>query len=252
MTESVVHGVDHVYVPLSAAKTAYSVLTETLGLPIAWPYAAYGDFASGGVSLGSLNLEVLRHSDAGPASRAHSPARVQGIALHPVATSRLVAELDRRGIAHSPPEIFPPGASPGTGAMWTHVTLDRLSNPATTVFTCEYHIPGADDYASRQASLDERGGGKLGVTGVREIVISSPQPTEAIDRWQQLLAPLSPTGPGHWELEHGPALRIIAGPADTVQQIVVTVRSLAAIEQSGSDLVQALHGLAIRFVESER
>jgi len=30
------------------------------------------------------------------------------------------------------------------------------------------------------------------------------------------------------------------------------VRSLAAIEQSGSDLVQALHGLAIRFVESER
>jgi len=249
MTEALVHGVDHVYVPLNDAETAYGVLTETLGLPIAWPYVTYGDFVTGGVNLGNLNLEVLRHSDAGPRFMAHPPARVQGIALHPVATSRLLAELDHRGIAHSPPELFPTGASPDRGAMWTHVTLDRLSNPATTVFTCKYHIPGVHDYVSRQASLYECGGGTLGVTGVRELVISSPQPTQAIDRWQQLLAPLSPDGPGHWELEHGPALRIIAGPADTVQQVVVMVRSLAAIEQSGSDLVQALHGLAIRFVE---
>ncbi len=40
------------------------------------------------------------------------------------------------------------------------------------------------------------------------------------------------------------------------EQVVVMVRSLTAIEQSGSDLVQALHGLAVRFavrfVESER
>ncbi len=252
VTESVVHGVDHVYVPLSDAEAAYGVLIERLGLPIAWPYVAYGDFASGGVNLGSLNVEVLRHSDAVPGLMAHSPARVQGIAFHPVETSRLLAELDHRGIAHSPPEIFPPGASPDAGAMWTNVTLERLSDPATTVFTSEYHIPGVYDYDSRQASLDECGGGTLGVTGVREIVISSPQPIGAADRWQQLLDPLSPTGPGYWELEHGPALRIIAGTADAVEQVVVMVRSLAAIEQSGSDLVQALHGLAIRFVESER
>jgi len=183
---------------------------------------------------------------------ARSPARVQGIAFHPVATSRLLAELDHRGIAHFLPETFPPGASSDTGAMWTHVTLECLSNPATTIFTCEYHIPGVYDHDSRQASLDGCGGGTLGVTGVREILISSPQPTEAVDRWQQLLDPLSPTGPGYWELEHGRALRIIAGTADTVEQIVVMVRSLAAIQQSGSDLVQAVHGLAVRFVESER
>ena len=87
---------------------------------------------------------------------ARSPARVQGIAFHPVATSRLLAELDHRGIAHFPPETFPPGASPDTGAMWTNVTLERLSNPATTIFTCEYHIPGVHDvydHDSRQASL---------------------------------------------------------------------------------------------------
>ncbi len=165
------------------------MLIERLGLPIAWPYVAYGDFASGGVNLGSLNVEVLRHSDAVPGLMAHSPARVQGIAFHPVETSRLLAELDHRGIAHPPPEIFPPGASPDAGAMWTNVTLERLSDPATTVFTCEYHIPGVYDYDSRQASLDECGGGTLGVTGVREIVISSPQPIEAADRWQQLLDP---------------------------------------------------------------
>lgn len=135
--------------------------------------------------------------------------------------------------------------------MWTNATLERLSNAATTVFTCEYHIPQMYDYDSRQASLDKCGGGTLGVTGVREIVISSPQPTEAINRWQQLLDPLSQTGPGYWDLEHGPALRIIEGTTDTVQQVIVTVRSLAVIEQSGSDMAQILHGLAIRFVESE-
>lgn len=247
-TEPVVHGVDHVYVPLSDSEAAYRVLTETLGLPIAWPYAAYGDFASGGINLGNLNVEVLRHSDAVPGSMPHSPARVQGIAFHPGATSRLLAELDHRGIVHSPPEIFPPGASADTGAMWTNVTLERLCNPATSVFTCEYHIPGMSDYDARQASLDECGGGSLGVTGVREIVISSPQPTGAAARWQQLLDPLSPTRPGYWELEHGPALGIIAGTADTVAQVVVMVRSLAAIEQSRSDLVQALEGLAIRWL----
>ena len=246
MTEPIVRGVDHVYVPLSDAEAAYSVLTATLGLPIAWPYTAYGDFASGGVNLGSLNLEVL--SD----STLDSPARVQGIALHPVATDRLVAELDHRGIAHSPTEIFPPGASKDTGAMWTNVTLERLSKPTTTVFTCEYHIPELYDYDSRQASLDEAGGGTLGVIGVQEIVISSPQPTEAIHQWQQLLDPISPRGRGYWELEHGPALRIIAGTVETVHHVVVMVRSLAAIEQSGSVLAQALHGLAIRFVQSER
>lgn len=88
--------------------------------------------------------------------------------------------------------------------------------------------------------------------GVQEIVISSPQPTEAIHQWQQLLDPISPRGRGYWELEHGPALRIIAGTVDTLHHVVVSVRSLAPIEQSGSVLVQALHGLAIRFVQSER
>jgi len=251
VTEPVVHRVEHVYVSLSDGEAAYGMLTETLGLPIAWPYVAYGNFASDGVNLGNLNLEVLCHSDAQSEFRAHSPARIHGIALHPVATSRLLVELDHREIVHSPPEIFPPGASAETGAWWTNVTLERLSSPTTTVFTCEYHIPGVYDYDSRQRSLDEVGGGTLGVTGVREIVISSPEPTKATDRWQQLLNPACQSGPGYWELEHGPALRIIAGTADTVQ-VVVTVRSLAAVEQSGRDLVHALHGLAIRLVDSGR
>jgi len=251
MAESLVHGIDHVYVPLSEAESTYRVLTERFGLPVAWPYVASGDFASGAVNLGNLNFEVLAHSDAVPGFVASSPARIQGIAFHPVATSRLLDQLDRRRIGHSPPAIFPPGATPATGAMWTNVTLEGLSNPATNVFTCDYHIPGMYDYDSRQASLDECGGGTIGLTGVKEIVISSPQPTGAVNRWQQLLDPLVPNSPGYWEFEHGPALRIIEGTADIVDRIVVTVRSLGAINQSGCDLAQVLHGLTIRFIEAK-
>ena len=106
-------------------------------------------------------------------------------------------------------------------------------------------------YDSRQASLDECGGGTIGLTGVKEIMISSPQPTRAVNRWQQLLDALVPISPGYWEFEHGPALRIIEGTADIVDRIVVRVRSLGAIDQSGCHLAQVLHGLTIRFIEAK-
>jgi len=185
--------------PPSEAESTYRVQTERFGLPVAWPYVASGDFASGAVNLGNLNFEVLAHSDAVPGFVASSQARIQGIAFHPVTTSRLLDQLDRRRINHSPPAIFPPGATPATGGIWTNVT----SNPATNVFTCEYHIPGMYDYDSRQASLDECGGGTIGLTGVKEIVISSPQPTRAVNRWQQLLDPLVPISPGYWDSNTG-------------------------------------------------
>lgn len=93
MAESLVQGIDHVYVPLSEAESTYRVLTERFGLPVAWPYVASGDFASGAVNLGNLNFEVLAHSDAVPGFVASSPARIQGIAFHPVATSRCSISL---------------------------------------------------------------------------------------------------------------------------------------------------------------
>lgn len=61
------------------------MLTETLGLSIASPYAAYGELAIGAINLGNLNLELLRHSDALLGVIAHSPARGHGIAPPPSA-----------------------------------------------------------------------------------------------------------------------------------------------------------------------
>ena len=75
----IVRKVDHVFVPIAAPEAAFRWLTETLGLPVAWPFTEYGPFASGGVSLGSINLEILRSSEELPFLTAREPARAASI-----------------------------------------------------------------------------------------------------------------------------------------------------------------------------
>src|SRR5262249_53919251 len=115
----IVRKVDHVFVPLAAPEATFGFLTETLGLPVAWPFTEYGPFASGGVSLGSIHLEVVRSSDPLPCFVARDPARVQGIAFEPPPIDdALLAELDRRGIPHSSPAPFPGTGHGTTGLLW--------------------------------------------------------------------------------------------------------------------------------------
>jgi hypothetical protein len=55
-TGSLVDGVDHVYVPMADAKAAFAVVAEQLQLPALWPFTSFGEFSSGGVSVGSIKL----------------------------------------------------------------------------------------------------------------------------------------------------------------------------------------------------
>src|ERR1051325_11486523 len=111
--------IDHVFVPLADAAAAFRFLCDALALPAAWPFGEYGLFASGGITLGAANLEVVRTSDVFPFFVAQRPARVQGIAFAPVPIDDdFVAELDRRGIGHSG---VLPSDEETTGRLWTNV-----------------------------------------------------------------------------------------------------------------------------------
>jgi hypothetical protein len=246
-----VWGVDHIYIPLRGAEEAFRSLTDGVKLPTAWPYAAYGDFASGGINFGNVNLEVLAHSDVVPAFSAAEPAQVRGIAFHPVSTPELIAELDRRKLAHSPAQVFPPGTSVGTGAMWTNTWFETVSIGATNVFACEYHLPGAHDYEVRQRALDGAGGGTLGLLGVREIVLESADMVAARERWQRLLDPVPQAVPGYWRFDHGPALRLVAGSRDGVVDLVLNVRSVESAKPALQDLARAMNELPVRLVEGD-
>ena len=242
MTETIVRRFDHIYVPLEDPERAFMHLTTDLELPIAWPFEDYGAFASGGVSLGNVNLEVLRASDAFVHGSLVKPARIRGIALEPVsADHEFLAELDRRRLTHSPPMPFTQtGASTPS---WTNVAIGVVDSTTSGVFACKYHFDIEAPRATAKAALDAKDGGPLGLVGVAELVLGSRDPGAAAERWQRLLDPLEPVAPGHWSFPAGgPDLRIAASDDERCERLVLTLRDAST---DPSELSEALGGLEI-------
>jgi hypothetical protein len=142
--QSVMRQVDHIVVEADSvanAKTLWSVFSETLKLPVAWPPADYNGFFSGGVNAGNVNLEFsYLKGKALPASSqsAKAGARFSGLALEPVPLAKAVARLDALGIRHGRPDAYQTQGESGKKLMlWTTVYLDELSKNMD-VFLCEY------------------------------------------------------------------------------------------------------------------
>ena len=78
------------------------------------------------------------------------------------------------------------------------------------VFVVEFHpqIRAAVDPGRMQRLLNDAGGGRIGLTGVRELVIGVPDIEREIERWQALLEPAPTLGDRHWQLPSGPAIRL--------------------------------------------
>jgi hypothetical protein len=52
--------IDHVMIKANDPREVFAFLTETLGLPIAWPLEERGGVMSGGVGFGNVNVEAIR------------------------------------------------------------------------------------------------------------------------------------------------------------------------------------------------
>jgi hypothetical protein len=135
-----VDGVDHVYIPMTDAPDGFAVLTE-LGLPVMWPFTYFGDFASGGVSVGSIKLEVIGANGTAPWCTAHDPPRIQGIAFRPSFSvdDTYLAAVDARSIPRTPPERHPDARAP----RWTNVYFAGLVSDTAGAFVCDDHDPRA-------------------------------------------------------------------------------------------------------------
>ena len=116
--EPVVRCVDHVVIFSGEAPDLFNWLAQAWQWPVVWPMLDFGGYVSGGVSLGNLNVEVTPAGEAGP-------AQWRGLVLAPDTAAASLAELDRRGLPHSPPSDyagetlrgtpdFDPATPPGT------------------------------------------------------------------------------------------------------------------------------------------
>ena len=232
---AVVRQVDHVLLEATQARELFTLASQALELPVAWPFTDYGGFASGGVSLGNVNLEVLS-----AAPRGEGPsARLRGLALEPQALEPTLAALNERGVRCGRPSPFRgENASGAPVTLWTTVALPSVSNDALEVFLCEY----ADDPAAKRAAWDaqlrERDGGPLGVIALDAVVCGATDLSAARERWEQILGASHAVGPAahlpqsstaprfEWFLGAGPKLQLVAAAKDELVELVMRVESL--------------------------
>lgn len=97
--------------------------------------------------------------------------------------------------------------------LWGERLADRMfqmMSRTRAVYVNEYHpqVRAAVDPARMRGFLDDVGGGRIGLTGVRELVIGVADIDQEIKLWQALLEPAVALGIGHWQLPSGPAIRL--------------------------------------------
>jgi len=257
----VVKKVDHVTLFTQNAQQLFDVFTGTLGLPPAWPMANYPEFSTGGVQAGNVNVETLQAGPPAPAGSAAAPqANIYGIVLEPdTPLSKVTAELETRGAKPGKPTVQTADVNGKKVTMWTNVTLNALARPHYTVYLCQYSATYAALLASHKVSGPL---GKIGLTSMRELVISSKDPEAARKQWQTALAPAPMSSSGVMTIGTGPAVRIVKGTGEDIVSLVLEVESLPKArdylqskgllgESSASELRMApaaVQGLDIRVV----
>lgn len=231
--------VDHIVVASSEAKRLFSLLAETFELPVAWPMAQFGTFASGGVSLGNANLEVIQSANG---SSAKPRTHFTGLALEPEPLESVLPMLERRSIAHGKAMPFRTWEGLFPKKLWTTVSLPSVSNDALSVFLCEYEL----DAAARRKKLNEelraRNGGPLTILSVREVVVGTADMPQAESEWEELLLPVKRASSDTWKLwklKGGPAIRLDRNENAGIRGLVIEIDSLekarAFLKERGLD-----------------
>lgn len=228
-TEPVVRQIDHILIESIEANELFSMLTDTLQLPVAWAMADYGGFASGGVAVGNVNLEVLKAFEPSPGE---ATSRFTGFALEPGPLKSSLSELKARGIRHGRAAPFRSlGPNGSTTTLWTTVGLPSVSRDNVAVFLCAYEHDVAESRRQSLEQLRSRKGGPLSVRSVREIVYGTMDAPRMQRQWQALLNPAKASSPGVWPVGDGPAIRVIQAPESGIRGIVINVESLPQARQ---------------------
>jgi hypothetical protein len=238
---AIVRQIDHIIISADTvedAKALWSLFSEQLKLPVAWPPSQYEGFFSGGVNAGNVNLEfvysrdesVESHSTAQPSTN----ARFSGLGLEPQPLAQALPQLEQLGLRHGQPDPYQTKDQSGNKTtLWTTVSLDDVSKNDMDVFLCEYSPnlfrPRRDIQENRRYLKDQlrqRGGGPMGIELVKEIVIGTSDYEATVRLWQKLLDPDARASGGVWHPAVGPTIRFTPSASDGIQSIVVRVAAL--------------------------
>ena len=218
-TQVLVRQIDHILIGSNEPEQLFRLFCEKLGLPVAWPFRSYGQFSSGGVGLGNVNIELIGSE--------HRQSGLTAVALEPTASlSEVLSRLDAQGLKHGAPAPFSQKDSSGAvRLLWTTVNVTTLS-PAGTVFFCKYNFDVDERRARINRELQSHGAGPLGIESVMELVIGVKDMAAARHDWSILLGQSRQAKKPLWQIGTGPAIRLVAAQEDHFVLLHLKVKSL--------------------------
>lgn len=218
--------VDHCVAASSDPKSLFQVFRDTFGLPMAWPFRSYGDFASGGLSVGNTVLEFATWEvPKGEALKTEWKMLVFEPAGN---TDAATAELVRRGIAHSPPDVSTFRDASGKEVVgWTNTGLSG-SGLSDVVLICDYkdRKKVADMHQRCAEELARARGGPLGVQGLKAIEVGVTDLKVARLEWLKLIDSPGQVQGNVLRFGAGPAVHLVKAESPGIRRIVLRVDSL--------------------------
>jgi len=255
--------VDHCFVESNDAEQLFGFCKDKLQLPEVWPFARYGAFASGGLSLGNVVLEFVTFQ---AASGAAPGTAFRGIAFEPMADAdAAVLELNRRHIPHGEPEPYKFKQDGRERVGWVTIGLTDMLPANAYIFICDYkdreRIVAGQVAAGQE--LNRRDGGPSGIDSLKEIVVAVTSVEEAAQKWERLLQASASGVDPLFALGSGPQIRLVRAESEGIQSVLLRVKSKARAERflvenqmaGGSDsqhlwiAPSAVGGLRIALVE---
>ncbi|HEX8434266.1 hypothetical protein [Archangium sp.] len=228
----VVNRIDHLMIEAEDPSFLFQLFSETLGMTVAWPLKDFGEFVSGGIFVGNVNLEFIRWKGLrfgkAPPPLGKGEAVFSSISFEPHgSTASALEELDRRGVRHGVPRPTP---------HWTNAIIGAPLDSPFVTFITEYHLDFQGWRRSLREDLEGKKGGRLGIQEARVLQIEVSPLSEAEVGWDALLRPHHRPAPYTWTFDGGPAIRLVAGRGNTIRELVLGVASLKRAREELSRL----------------
>jgi hypothetical protein len=200
--------VDHFYLVSEDSERLFQFFRDEFKLPVVWPFKSYGDFGSGGLSLGNVAFEfVTEKGEPGGAAK----TELKGIAFEPDGDAdAAVSELDARQIRHAEPEAYKSTEDGHERVGWVTIDLKGVPPANASIFICDYKDRGriAAGKSKAAGELAKSRGDALGVTSLREIVVGVRSIEEASREWRRLIDSPDQESKAVFAFGSGPKVRL--------------------------------------------
>lgn len=191
----------------ASAEQTFNALAS-LGLVKAWKFADYGQFASGGIRLGDLNIELIGF-DVEPGV----PMPDEWVTFEPISLNGLLPELERRGIVHGELDT----QKNGDMVIYTRVPLTDMENE-------EYATQLCTTFGPTRTMQPDAPKNKAGIVSVEEVRLRVSPAMNA--KWQALAAPIVPGS--NMDFGQGPKVTLVPADDDGIDALAVRVNDVDA------------------------